>query len=299
MRHDAPPMTGSGAGLLLAAMSFASMAAPVSGQTGVSIALNARAMQPGEVVVVTVHAPAGTRGLKVSVFNRDVPMWRIDEQRWRGLFGIDMEAKPAKYRVTAQVDPAAAPPVQEAVDLEVLPKAFRTRRLKVNPAFVNPPESARTRIAADAKLLAHTWTLSSAERLWSAGFSRPVPHDANSVFGVLSIYNGETRSRHSGADFLSPAGTPIAAPAAGRVLLAQDLYFTGNTVIVDHGLGLFSLFAHLSAIEVADGAAVAAGDLVGKVGSTGRVTGPHLHWTVRLGGARVDPLSLLASAPLR
>jgi murein DD-endopeptidase MepM/ murein hydrolase activator NlpD len=119
------------------------------------------------------------------------------------------------------------------------------------------------------------------------------------VFGVLSIYNGETRSRHSGADFLSPAGTPIAAPAAGRVLLAQDLYFTGNTVIVDHGLGLFSLFAHLSAIEVADGAAVAAGDLVGKVGSTGRVTGPHLHWTVRLGGARVDPLSLLASAPLR
>jgi murein DD-endopeptidase MepM/ murein hydrolase activator NlpD len=225
-------------------------------------------------------------------------MWRIDEQRWRGLAGIDMEAKPAKYRVTAQVDPAAAPPAQEAVDLEVLPKAFRTRRLKVNPAFVNPPESARARIAADAKLLAHTWTMSAPERLWSAGFSRPVPHEANSVFGVLSIYNGATRSRHGGTDFLSPAGAPVAAPAAGRVLLAQDLYFTGNTVILDHGLGLLSLFAHLSEIGVADGVAVAAGAVIGRVGATGRVTGPHLHWTVRLNGARVDPLSLLASAPL-
>jgi murein DD-endopeptidase MepM/ murein hydrolase activator NlpD len=266
-------------------------------QAPVSIALNARSLQPGEVVVVTIIAPAETKGLKVSAFNRDVPMWRIDEQRWRGLIGIDMEAKPAKYRVTAQVDPSAAPPVQEAVDLEVAPKVFRTRRLKVNPAFVNPPKGARARIEADAKLLAHTWTVSAPERLWSAGFSRPVPHDANSVFGVLSIYNGEARTRHGGTDFLSPSGTPVAAPAAGRVLLAQDLYFTGNTVILDHGLGLFSLFAHLSAIDVADGAAVAAGAVVGKVGATGRVTGPHLHWTVRLNGARVDPLSLLASAP--
>ena len=116
---------------------------------------------------------------------------------------------------------------------------------------------------------------------------------ANSAFGARSIFNGQPRSPHGGADFLSAAGTPVKAPNAGRVALARDLYFTGNTVVIDHGLGLFSLFAHLSAIDVQAGAAVGTGDVVGRVGATGRVSGPHLHWTVRAGGARVDPLSLL------
>ena len=90
------------------------------------------------------------------------------------------------------------------------------------------------------------------------------------------------------------AGTPVKAPSAGRVVIAKDLYFSGNTVVIDHGLGVFSLLAHLSVIDVQPGASVKAGDVVGKVGATGRVTGPHLHWAVRLGGARVDPMSLLA-----
>lgn len=287
-----------GVRLCVASASVLLGAAPALAQPPISIAISARALQPGEVVVITVTAPE-TKGLRVSLFNRDVPMWRIDEQRWRGLAGIDMEATPATYRVTAQVDPAATPPVQEVAELTILPKTFRTRRLKVNPAFVNPPASARARIEADAKLLKQTWSISAPDRLWSAGFSAPVPQPANSAFGTLSIYNGETRTRHGGTDFLSPAGTPVHAPAAGRVLVAQDLYFTGQTVVVDHGLGLFSLFAHLSEIVVSDGAAVAAGDVIGRVGATGRVTGPHLHWTVRLNGARVDPLSLLASLPLR
>ena len=123
---------------------------------------------------------------------------------------------------------------------------------------------------------------------------RPVPDEANSAFGTRSILNGEPRSPHGGADFISPTGTPIKAPNAGRVVLAEDLYYTGNTVVLDHGLTLFSLFAHLSESNVKVGDTVAAGDVVGKVGATGRVTGPHLHWTVRINGARIDPLSLLA-----
>jgi murein DD-endopeptidase MepM/ murein hydrolase activator NlpD len=121
-----------------------------------------------------------------------------------------------------------------------------------------------------------------------------VPQRANSAFGTRSIFNGEPRSPHSGADFLSPAGTPVHAPNAGRVLVAENLYFTGNTVVVDHGLGLLSLFAHLSRMDVEAGEMVTTGQVLGAVGSTGRVTGPHLHWTLRAGGARVDPLSLLA-----
>jgi murein DD-endopeptidase MepM/ murein hydrolase activator NlpD len=124
-------------------------------------------------------------------------------------------------------------------------------------------------------------------------FEPAVPHAANSAFGTRSIFNGEARSAHSGADFSSPAGTPVKAPAGGRVLLARELYYTGRTVMVDHGAGIISLFAHLSAIDVAPDAAIRAGQVIGKVGATGRATGAHLHWTVRVSGARVDPLALL------
>jgi len=121
-----------------------------------------------------------------------------------------------------------------------------------------------------------------------------VPGAANSVFGTRSIYNGEPRSPHSGADFQGAPGTPVKAPNSGRVVLAGDLYFTGNTVVIDHGAGLFSLFAHLRAINVHEGDSVTTGAVLGELGATGRVTGPHLHWAVRITGARVDPLSLLA-----
>jgi murein DD-endopeptidase MepM/ murein hydrolase activator NlpD len=115
-----------------------------------------------------------------------------------------------------------------------------------------------------------------------------------SGFGVRSIYNGEPRAPHNGADFASPLGTPVSAPGGGRVVLAESLYFTGRTVVIDHGLGLVSLLAHLSRIDVREGTDVVTGAQIGLVGATGRVTGPHLHWTVRLQGARVDPLSLIA-----
>jgi murein DD-endopeptidase MepM/ murein hydrolase activator NlpD len=129
--------------------------------------------------------------------------------------------------------------------------------------------------------------------LWTR-FIRPVPQRANSAFGTRSVFNGEPRNAHSGADFLSPAGTPVKSAASGRVMLAKNLYYSGNTVIVDHGLGVFSMFAHLSRIDVKPGTDVTEGQVVGLVGATGRVTGPHLHWTARVSGARVDPLALLA-----
>jgi len=171
---------------------------------------------------------------------------------------------------------------------------FRTRRLTVNEAFVTPPASEQARIDREAALLNSVWNASAPERLWAAAFVRPVPQEANSAFGTRSIFNGKPRNAHGGADFLSPSGTPIHAPNAGRVAVARDLYFSGNTVIIDHGLGLFSMLAHMSAIDVHEGDRVTAGQVLGRVGATGRVTGPHLHWAVRASGARVDPLSLLS-----
>jgi murein DD-endopeptidase MepM/ murein hydrolase activator NlpD len=176
----------------------------------------------------------------------------------------------------------------------VTDRRFPTRTLTVDPAFVTPPADAVERIERESRELDRIWAESAPERLWTGTFRPPVPHPANSAFGTHSIFNGEPRSQHAGADFRSPAGTPIKAPNAGRIVLASSRYFSGNTVVIDHGLGLFSFFAHLSVIRTRAGEVVRTGQVIGTVGATGRATGPHLHWSVRANGARIDPLSLLA-----
>lgn len=255
------------------------------GRAVAAISIHARAVQPGEVVMVTVSAADAAPAVHVRAFGHSTAAYR-EGDTWKALVGIDLDVKPGTHRLT--VDPGG-----ETYDLKVLPKTFRTRRLSVDEAFVTPPASAQARIAREAEMMAAAWQASSPERLWTTGFVRPVPHEANSAFGTRSIFNGKPRNPHGGADFLSPAGTPIASPNSGRVVIAQELYYSGNTVIIDHGLGVFSMLAHLSRIDVRAGTSVAAGDRVGLVGATGRVTGPHLHWAVRINDARVDPLSLL------
>jgi murein DD-endopeptidase MepM/ murein hydrolase activator NlpD len=254
----------------------------------ITISARSRSVQPGELVVLSIAAPEGTASMHARAFDRDAPVYRDPDGAWRALVGIDLDVKPGTYRVTVSAGAAHA-----GYELVVRPRVFRTRRLTVNEAFVTPPASEQARIEREAALLAGVWAAPAAERLWTEPFVRPVPQEANSAFGTRSIFNGKPRNAHGGADFLSPAGTPVHSPNAGRVAVARNLYFSGNTVIVDHGLGLFSMLAHLSAIDVHEGDRVTAGEVLGRVGATGRVTGPHLHWAVRAGGARVDPLSLL------
>jgi murein DD-endopeptidase MepM/ murein hydrolase activator NlpD len=254
------------------------------------VSAQSRSMRPGELVVLTIVAPAEST-VRVRAFDRPITPFSVGARRWRALVGIDLDTKPGTYPVRVDTGPDTE---QVVYDLVVRPRKFLTRRLTVNPDFVQPPPSARERIAHEAALLNDVWAHPAAERLWKNTFVRPVDDAANSAFGTRSIFNGTPLNAHSGADFMSPAGREIHAPNAGRVVIARELYYSGNTVIIDHGLGLFSLLAHLSAFDVREGDHVAAGDLVGRVGATGRVTGPHLHWAVRASGARIDPLSLLA-----
>lgn len=263
-------------------------------QSALTVTVESRAsLQPGEVALVTVRAMRDISEARVHVFDRDIVGYRVDQRTWRVLVGIDLETAPRTYsaEVSALHDHEVS---RGSVALRVLARKFRTRTLTVDEAFVNPPPEALDRIARETAELTDLWAHSATTKLWTGAFVRPVPDPANSAFGTRSILNGQPRSPHSGADFNSAAGTPIKSPSAGRVVLAGDRYYTGNTVMIDHGLTLFSLFAHLSEIQVKVGDTVSAGDVVGKVGATGRVTGPHLHWSVRLNGARVDPLSLLA-----
>jgi peptidase M23-like protein len=253
-----------------------------------TISTRARAVAPGEIVIVTITSTVPISAPLVRAFDRQLPSFAVNDRTWRVLVGIDIDVAPGKHPVTVE---SGADRVTHT--LAVVPKQFPTRRLTVDDAFVNPPASVQERIKEESALVAAIWTSSAPEVLWKGPFVRPVPQSANSAFGTRSVFNGQRRGAHGGADFPSPAGTPVLAPNAGRVVLVRNLYYSGNTVIVDHGLGVFSYFAHLSNMTVTEGATVVTGATVGHVGATGRVTGPHLHWTVRVGGARVDPLALL------
>jgi murein DD-endopeptidase MepM/ murein hydrolase activator NlpD len=269
------------------------MATMAGAADSIAVAANARSMQPGEVVVLTMTVSWPADGVRLRVFNREIPVYRVDAATWNGLIGIDLDVRPGTYSASVEAR-SGERQVETSYSLKVLPRRFPVRMLKVDPAFVNPPPDVEGRIAREAAELQQLWRKSSAELSWPGPFVPPIPSAVASRFGARSIFNGQARSPHSGADFASPTGAPVAAPNAGRVVLAKDLYFSGNTVILDHGFGLFSLLAHLSVIGVREGDSVATGQEIGKVGATGRVTGPHLHWAVRAGGARVDPLAVLA-----
>lgn len=281
---------------LLAFVAVCLIGTAAQGQpSGLDVSFRSRSMQPGEAVLALITAPAATTAVSVSGLGGD---WVADKQpdgRWRALLGIDLDTKPGSYDLVLRSK--GQPDLEHHARITVLPKRFRRRVLKVAPEFVNPPPDILERIRLDSERTRDAYSRTSTEPGWRYGFTRPVPEVANSSFGTRSVFNGEARNPHAGTDFLSPSGTPIRAPAGGRVVLAADLFFTGNTVIIDHGLGVFSMLAHLSRIDVHDLDDVPAGRIVGAVGATGRVTGPHLHWALRIGHARVDALSALALLP--
>jgi murein DD-endopeptidase MepM/ murein hydrolase activator NlpD len=258
-----------------------------------SVSAEARSLQPGELVVLTIALESTeAASMRVLTLGKTIPAFKLDDRLWRALVGIDIDQKPGSFPAIVEARTATGTS-RVTYQLEITPKKFPTRVLRVDPNFVNPPPSVMPRIERDSQFIRDVYSHSSPARLWADSFVRPVPGEANSGFGTRSVYNGEPRSPHSGADFLSGAGTPIRAPNAGRIVAARDLYFTGNTLIIDHGLGLFSMLAHLSRLDVREEEVVTAGQIVGAVGATGRVTGPHLHWALRASGARIDPVSLL------
>jgi murein DD-endopeptidase MepM/ murein hydrolase activator NlpD len=262
-------------------------------EAALAVTTRARETTPGEVVRLDLRSSLDLERLGLSVPWHPVIPFRTGPRQWRALVGIDLGVAPGDYEVKIDGTTAGGEHVFASQTIHVEAKEFPTRNLHVAPRFVTPPAGAEARIERERLLLGRLFRVNAPEPRWTEPFVVPIAGAVVSGFGVRSVFNNEPRAPHGGADFASPEGTPVAAPDAGEVVLAQDLYFTGNTVVIDHGVGLQSLFAHLSRTDVREGDHVARGQILGAVGATGRATGPHLHWTVRLNGARVDPLSLI------
>jgi murein DD-endopeptidase MepM/ murein hydrolase activator NlpD len=249
-------------------------------------------LHPGDVARVNVGGVNADERITGSVLGQNLAFHYDErEQIWRALIGIDLDTKAGAYRLQIRRDAGAGAVTRR---LNIVPKQFRVRRLRVPGGFVDPPPEALAQIAQDSASLTEAYARVT-PRQWSGPFVLPVDGDPTSNFGTRSYYNGQRRSPHAGVDFVGEPGTPVRAANRGRVVVSAPMYFTGNTIVIDYGDRLFSVFAHLSELHAKVGDTVEPTTIVGLVGATGRVTGPHLHWSVRLNGARVDPLSLVAA----
>jgi len=254
----------------------------------------ARVLAPGEIVHISVQSSEPIKTISGTAFTRAIHFTSDPTgTTWDGLVAIDVETDPGEYAVAMTAATATGRGATLSYPLHVQSKAFDTRNLRVDPRFVDPPKEEIPRIQAETALQAKVFAVLTPERLWTGPFVRPVEGVSTGRYGELSVFNGEPRSRHRGTDFRAATGTPVRAPARGRVALSKDLYFSGGSVILDHGQGLFSHLAHLSRLDAEEGTIAEAGQVVGLAGATGRVTGPHLHWSARLGPASIDPTSLL------
>ena len=247
---------------------------------------------PGGVAVLDLGPADGPRP---TAHLGDRRLWvRRRDGRWEAVVGIGLDAEPGTHHIRVSEGG-----VRRRIAFEVRPKAYATQRLTIkNKRMVNPDEAALRRIRVERK------RIRAAFRHWrdapvDAAFVPPVDGPMSSSFGLRRVFNGQPRRPHSGMDIAAAEGTPVHAPAPGEVIETGNFYFNGNTVFIDHGQGLVTMYCHLSAIDVRPGQRVRRGDVIGRVGATGRVTGPHLHWTVSLNDRRVDPALFLPEKYLR
>ncbi len=246
-----------------------------------------RAVQGG---VAHVFLPlAGGEAPALAAFGRNWPVQKADNG-WEGWIGVDLDAAPGRHAVRWKL-----PDGGERRDaLRVDKGRFRISRITVARRMAEFDRETLARIRREARAIRACYRARVPEAHPPARMHRwPVKGVISTPFGARRYVNGEPRAPHAGVDIAAPAGAPVRAPLAGRVLLTGEMYLNGNTVVIGHGNGLVSVFSHLRRIGVQQGQWVRDGELIGEVGATGRATGPHLHWGVRFNMARVNPLALL------
>ncbi len=259
---------------------------------GIEIFISSTGPMQGGVVMAELRSPQPAAELSGRWGKRDIFFWKVEgeENIYRALLGVDLNQalEPALLRVQVSMGEGR----DWTCDSTISPQKgqYKVQHLNVDYKFVDLSEKDLARYRRDVARTRKLWTTDTPEQLWQGEFRAPLGDAKGSgSFGKLRVFNGKPRNPHTGEDFPAVTGTPVYAAQRGRVVLADDQFFSGNLVILDHGLGLYTLYAHLSSIDVKEGEMAEAESIIGKVGATGRVTGAHLHWGIRLYGARVNP----------
>jgi murein DD-endopeptidase MepM/ murein hydrolase activator NlpD len=250
----------------------------------------------GQVLVVKVKGEDQATEVNGTFLKRTIPFFREfrpgEPDGYIGLLGIDMQDEPGSYDLAVEVKQGEQSK-QLSFNVLVARENFLVEHLKLPKDKVDLDEKGAARWKAEQEQVKQALAENSRLKLWRSNFVEPVSGKRTGIFGSVRIMNGKPRNPHNGEDIGAPMGTDVAATNDGIVRITVDHIFSGKGVFVDHGLGFYSMYFHLSEILVNDGDLVKAGQIIGKVGATGRATGPHLHWGVKLNGARVNPYALL------
>jgi murein DD-endopeptidase MepM/ murein hydrolase activator NlpD len=279
-----------------------SSAATVSCGANASLTLSATGTSQGSLILAELSGRTPVKSVVAKWGTEEIAFWPSDAmgsaavktQKWLTLLAIDLEKPPGEYPIDVTVQPKQGAPATCQLTIHVISGKFPTENLHVAPQFVEPNPEQLERAKKEQQRLREIYATVTPEKLWQGRFRVPlegVTSGAN--FGRRRVLNGQPGSPHSGVDFPAPTGTPVHAAQDGRVVLAEALFFAGNTVIVDHGFGIYTLYGHLSEISAKVGDNVQAGEVLGKVGATGRVTGPHLHWGLSVDRSRVNALQIV------
>ncbi len=259
--------------------------------TMLALMLTVFSVVQGDALQLEYPDESGLSKVEVQWRDRTVPLILAGE-KWITIIGADLDTNAGDHpaNVSFQYSDGRTEVRNEVI--RVLDKSFPETRLTVEPRFVELSPENLERANRESRRLGVVFRKITSEIYWDEEFEVPIAGREGSNFGHRRVFNDQPRNPHSGADISATEGTPVGASNRGRVVVIGDFFFNGNTVIVDHGLGIYSVYLHLSRIDVEEGAMVGKGDSVGLVGATGRVTGPHLHWGFRIQNARIDPFSL-------
>jgi murein DD-endopeptidase MepM/ murein hydrolase activator NlpD len=268
--------------------------------SGVGLKLNAASASQGSLLLAQVSGAKPSQEFSAEWDGRPIPLWRETpaSSTLHALLGVDLEKPAGRYEWKISWTGADGKPLSCSVPVTVRAGKFPTEHLTVEKQFVQPDLEQQKRAEEDQKKMKAIYDTVTPAVLWKGKFVMPLKGvSTGGNFGRRRVLNGEARSPHAGVDFPTAAGTPVYAAQSGKVVLAENLYYSGNTVVIDHGFGIYTLYAHLSEIGVHAGDAVEASAEIGKVGATGRVTGPHLHWGLTIDHARVNALQIVQRQP--
>lgn len=272
------------------------LAAPgLAGADSLRVSFHPARLRVGEVGWMHVRGAPDAAGLTGLVAGHPLTFFPHDGGH-AALVPVDVEttAGAHPWSVTFRGDGAAEARTQSGT-VTVLGREFFVQRLTLPPAMVDLDPDTERRAVDESGRLRTLYRTISPERLWRGRFLRPIAGtEPGTGFGARRIINGKPRMPHSGIDYAAPRGTPVLAANAGRVALVAEFFFPGRLVVLDHGLGLYTLYFHLDTVGVEEGVLVERGQPIGTVGTTGRSTGPHLHFGAQVGSARIDPATLLA-----